>query len=97
MSTQTNNTAHIRDRTLAEWVASNELNKQRLNFKLTQRALNGRATGTQELGGIEWHWVALGQVTAVEEIRRIEIAVGKDAEAAASNPVTTLAGFIYDQ
>ncbi len=94
--TQANNATSIREQTLADWVATNQLNTHRLNYQLTQRILNGRQTGTEELSGIEWHWLAVGEETPVEEIRRINISVGLSAEEAADNPISHLSGFIYE-
>lgn len=97
MLTQSNNISAIREQTLAEWVAANQLNTHRLNYQLTKRLLNGRQTGTEELADIEWHWLVDSQVTAVDEIRKIEVTVGRDAEQARDNPIARLSGFVYER
>jgi len=96
MNTQAGNVISVREQTIAEWVAQNELNRQRLNFKLTGRILNGRETGTAEMAGIEWHWVIDSQVTDTEAMRRITVKVARDLKSADDNPASQLAGFLYE-
>ncbi len=93
---QTDNTLRIRERTLAEYVARNQLNTQRLNYQLTSRLLNGKQTGTEEFSGIEWHWVAESEKTAIDEMRRINVSVAMNAQDARDNPTAHLSGFIYE-
>ncbi|MCE2027969.1 type II secretion system minor pseudopilin GspI [Sessilibacter corallicola] len=93
---QTDNTHHLRERTLAEYVARNQLNTQRINYQLTERILNGRQTGTEEFSGIEWHWIAESEETAIDEMRRINISVARTPQDARDNPSAHLSGFIYE-
>ncbi|WP_317932527.1 type II secretion system minor pseudopilin GspI [Halioxenophilus sp. WMMB6] len=96
MLTQSNNVSSVRLQTLADYVASNQLNTHRLNYQLTGRILNGRQTGSEELAGIEWFWLAESQVTDVDAIRKLTVSVGQSAEQAADNPITQLSGFVYE-
>lgn len=93
---QTDNTTRLRERTLAEYVARNQLNTQRLNYQLSDQLLNGRQTGTEEFSGIEWHWIAESEKTAIDEMRRINVSVATDANEARENPAAYLSGFIYE-
>jgi general secretion pathway protein I len=93
---QTDNTLRIRERTLAEYVARNQLNTHRVNLQLTGRVLNGKQTGTEEFSGIEWHWVAESEDTAIEEMQRINISVAMTPQDARDNPTAHLSGFIYE-
>ncbi|BFM09591.1 type II secretion system minor pseudopilin GspI [Halioxenophilus aromaticivorans] len=96
MSTQANNVIHIREQTIADWVAVNQLNAQRLNYRLTGRVLNGRETGTQEMAGFEWHFLVDSKVTDVDELRRITVKVSRNQEQVDDNPTAELSGFVYE-
>ena len=96
MNTQANNVIHIREQTIADWVAVNQLNAQRLNYRLTGRILNGRETGSEEMSGIEWHWLVESKVTEVDSLRRITVKVGKEAGKVEDNAVSEISGFLYE-
>ncbi len=96
ISTQANNVIHIREQTIADWVAVNQLNAQRLNYRLTGRVLNGRETGSEEMSGIEWHWQVDSKVTEVDQLRRLTVKVGKVAGDIDNNAISELSGFLYE-
>lgn len=96
MNTQSSNVGHIRQQTISDWVANNQLNTQRLNYTLTGRVLNGRETGTEEMSGIEWHWLVESKVTDVDQLRRITVKVGLELGKVDDEPISQLSGFLYE-
>lgn len=95
VSRQSDNTFRLRERTLAEWVAHDQLQTYRINHQLTGRVLDGRQTGATEFAGISWYWVAEAEDTAVEDMIRINIAVAADENDLRDYPTATLSAFIY--
>jgi len=50
------NTAYLRDKTIAHWVALNQLELERIRNKATNGLLREEKSGTEEMAGREWHW-----------------------------------------
>lgn len=65
-------TASLRDHTIALTVAQNRL---ALHDLRADWPTPGRASGTQEQGGREWHWHEQVSSTQYQQLRRIEIEV----------------------
>ena len=83
-----NNTAHLRDKTLAQWVALNALSRLRLS---QQSPSLGQLQGEAIMGRQTWYWQA--QVSATDfKIRRIQLSVypGK----AKQNALVVMDGFL---
>jgi len=67
---------HLRMRTLAMWVAQNQLG---VVLSQPQWPEEGKRDDTAEMGGFEWEWETTVQATQDERLRRIDIVVS-DAE-----------------
>jgi general secretion pathway protein I len=81
------NVAMLRDRTLASWVALNKVNETLL---LRQWPDPGSRADTVTLGNREWYWeVRIGK-TSDPELRRVEVAVREQKDAA---PLVELIAF----
>ncbi|CAN5156673.1 hypothetical protein BH24PSE2_BH24PSE2_17280 [soil metagenome] len=81
-------TTYLREKTLADWVAMNQLTDVRLEGGLPDI---GESDGEVELAGQSWRWVTRISETPVENLRRIDVEV-----ALANEPDQTLvqvAGF----
>ena len=50
------NTAYLRDKTIAHWVALNQLELERIRNKNTNTLLTDTTTGSEEMVGREWFW-----------------------------------------
>jgi general secretion pathway protein I len=50
------NTAYLRDKTIAHWVALNQLELERIRNKNTNILLTDTTTGSEEMAGREWFW-----------------------------------------
>jgi general secretion pathway protein I len=68
---------HLRQKTLALWVAHNRLSEIMAE---PQWPATGRSNGEVELGGQVWRWELQVQNTQDEQLRRLDIAVQLDRE-----------------
>lgn len=81
---------HLRDRTMATWVARNVLAEYQVRMEWPSI---GERKGSMEMGGREWRWLARISQTEEAELRRLDVEVfpgdNEDTE-----PLTTLSGFL---
>ena len=81
--------AHLRDKTLAHWVAMNQI----AQLQISQTWLPvGKKQGTEEMGQHEWHWQTIVTNTPDPRVRqvRVEVFLTRDDE----SPVTQLSSFL---
>lgn len=79
----------LRDKTLAHWVAQDELTRLRL---MGEFPAEGKRSDEVELARITWRYTVVVAKTPVENLRRVDVSV-----AFADNPdrvVTSLTGFL---
>lgn len=88
-SSQSVNTAHLRDKTFAHWLALNEIAALQLT---AQWPAKGKQQGDEEMGLHNWHWVRTVSETPDERVRQVEIAIYRNKED--QTPVTTLISFL---
>lgn len=84
------NVAYLRDRTFAEWIADNRITEMRLAGEMPSV---DETDGDVEFAGRKWLWTAKVSQTQVEGLRRIDVAVRREADSEESSLVT-LAGFV---
>lgn len=84
------NIGYLRDRSMAEWIADNRITEIRLSGEYPSV---DKTEGEIDYAGRRWHWVAVVSQTQVEGLRRIDIAVRRDADTEGS-ALVTLAGFV---
>lgn len=77
-----NSTIHMRDRTLAHWVAMNRVTE---HLAATQWAPVGVSNGVDELAGREWFWTTTVSATPDGDIRRVDVEVRVDRDRANPN------------
>ncbi len=89
MSTENvSNTAHIRDKTVAQWTALNLITEMQVqNIWPT----TGTANGQQEMAGKDWYWTSLVSQTSDADVRKVEISVLHSSD---DNALVTLTGYI---
>lgn len=56
-----NNSAYLRDKTVAGWVAQNRLELLRLESRQQNRAISESRSGTERMAGKQWYWQATPQ------------------------------------
>src|SRR5690242_17235754 len=80
-TTSAGTTVYMRDKTLAEWVALNQIEAVRLAL---QRPTKGDTDGDAEVGGRKWKWDQEVMETEVKGIMRVDVSV-KPAEVSGDN------------
>ena len=83
------NAARLRDRAVAEWVASNQLAELQLAQSFPEV---GSRTGDEEMFGIQWFWKTIVQKVEDDDLRRVDIEVRRIEDS--KNPIITIAGFV---
>ncbi|MGA1463166.1 MAG: type II secretion system minor pseudopilin GspI [Steroidobacteraceae bacterium] len=90
VSDTVNNTAHLRDRTFAEWIADNQLTEIRLRGSLPSV---GTASGTVEYAGREWAWESTVSETPVPDLVRVDVEV-RLSDSNGEGSLSRLSGFL---
>lgn len=83
------NTASLRDRTLAQWVAANKLTE--LQLQKTWSPI-GKTQGEMSMANSKWYWQVEVLKVNDDDLRRVEISVRKTESSKSS--LYTLPGFI---
>ena len=87
--TNASNAALLRDRAVAEWVASNRLAELQLVPSFPE---TGSRTGDEEIFGNRWYWKTIVQKVEDEDLRRVDVEVRRVEDD--NNPIVTVAGFV---
>lgn len=92
---EANSSAHLRDVTLAQWVASNAVAETRLRERFPGV---GRREGEARMGTRRWRWRMQIQPTDEASIRRLDVQVFALQDEVRllddADPVATLTGFV---
>ena len=75
LSQQVDGTAYLRDKSLAQMVASNKLTEIRILVEATRRLPEGGDHGVEILAQREWFWWLESTDTVLEDFKRIEILI----------------------
>lgn len=90
LTSTANQTAQLRQRTLAQWVGLNQLATLRLS---NSAPALGSSEGSQDMAGQRWTWQQVVAEPGIAGLRRVDVTVrageGKDAVT-----VTTVTGFL---
>lgn len=89
VSQTASNTAYLRDKTIAHWVAMNRLTEMRLEGQAPRIAKNSDEV---EMAGRRWRWTAEVTQTPVESMRRIDVKV-RLADGDAASSLAAVTGF----
>ena len=92
---QVDGTGYLRDKSIAQWVATNKLTESRIQLSRDIPPRRGERTGTDSMAGQEWYWEVTTQETEVENFYRMEVRVGLQDSGEDSDPLYTLVGFMY--
>ncbi len=71
------NTAYLRERTFAHWVAMNRIAEMQT---LEQWPAVGSDSGSEEMAGQRWHWRIEISDAGIEGVRRLEISVRRQIQ-----------------
>jgi general secretion pathway protein I len=86
---QSVNVGYLRDKTLAHWVAMNQITEIQISNKWLAI---GKQQGDEEMGLHKWHWQRSISKTPDDRVRKVEIAVFR--ERGDDDAVTRLVSFI---
>ena len=87
VTSTTNNTIYLRDKTLAYWVAQNQISEIEIN---TAAPKSGFTDGQETLAGLTWHWTRKVEGTEDPDTSRVEVTVRKDKDRSAQNYATLI-------
>ena len=85
----TSNAGRLRDRTIAEWVATNRLAELRLSPSFPE---TGSKSGEEEMLGKPWYWKTIVQKVEDDDLRRVDVEVRSSEDS--ENPLISIAGFV---
>lgn len=89
VSQTASNTSYIRDKTIAHWIAMNQLTQVRLQPSAPPV---DKSSDEVEMAGRKWRWTMEVKQTPVESIRRIEVNV-RPSEAPEKSSMAFITGF----
>lgn len=72
VSTNSAHAGYLREKTLAHWVAMNQVAEIQ---SMNKYPATGTKRGTEEMAGHEWHWQTSVVDSGVENVRRVEVEV----------------------
>lgn len=90
---QMDDTAYLRDKTLAQMVAANKLAETRLVAEASQQVGAGKSSGVSTFADRDWYWWLESTATPVENFFRFEIRVALE-EADKDTPLYKLSAFL---
>ena len=84
-------TSHLRDNTIARWIAENQLVKTRIEYPWPALGTN---QGTLRYAGANWSWEQVVRTSPDKDFRQVEIQVSKKPVAGeSSSPLFKLVGY----
>jgi general secretion pathway protein I len=83
------NTAYLRDKTLAHWVAMNRITEYQV---YREWPATGTRTGASEMAGREWAWTITIENTMDPDTRRLQVEVRREEEQ--EYPLVELTAFL---
>ena len=93
LSQQLDDTAYLRDKSVARMVAANKLAEMRIVIGSTRTLQAGKSNGVDTMAERDWYWWVQTLPTPVEQFFRVEISVALD-EARQDQPLYTLTAFM---
>lgn len=90
---QIDDTAYLRDKTLAYMVAENKLAEIRLVIGSTRNLSAGKDSGLASMADRDWYWWVETKATEVEKFFRVDITVSLEEEQQ-EQPLYTLSAFM---
>lgn len=89
---QVDGTSHLRDKSMAQFIASNKLAETRIQAARSKSVFKGKRSGITTLAQRDWYWWLESTATEVEDFYRLEIRVALD-ENRQDQPLHTLMAF----
>ena len=80
MMSTINNTAYLREQTIAHWVALNQLELVYMENRQSNRLITRERSGTEEMAGAEWFWTIKPVKTANDNFIQLVVSVYADED-----------------
>ena len=93
LSQHVDNTGYVRDKSVAQMIASNKLEELRILARASERLLNGKDSGVATMADRDWYWWLDSKPTQVDQFYRIEIEVAASEELR-DQPLISLVAFM---
>jgi general secretion pathway protein I len=91
---QVDTTAYLREKSMAQWVATNKMAEVRLQINRSGNFFRGERSGITDMADREWHYWMQSIPTEVPDFYRLEITVAREEELR-DTPSYKLVGFVY--
>ncbi|MGK0442202.1 MAG: general secretion pathway protein I [Pseudohongiellaceae bacterium] len=88
MMSLVDNTLYLDNKTVAHWVAMNQIELQRISNKSTNRVLKEEKTGQEDMANRTWYWTVKPIKTANEGFAQLTVSVSDEPESNA--PIVTV-------
>lgn len=92
----TDNTAYLRDKAIAQWIASDRLTEVQLSRRLTGAVLRGESSGEVDMANTRWRWRMTSVEAPLSGLRRLEVSVSRHARGADDEALVTLVGLLEE-
>ena len=92
MMSTIDNTAYLRDQTIAHWVALNQLELAYLENQNTNKVLSERRTGKETMANRDWFWTIIPIKTANTSFLQLEVSVRAEEDDESS--IVTVTGMV---
>ena len=90
---QVDGTAYLRDKSIAQWVAGNQMAATRIRIARQNRVGAGQRSGVSTMAERDWFWWVESSATEVEDFFRVEVRVARE-ENREDQPLYTLVAFV---
>jgi general secretion pathway protein I len=90
LTSSAGNLEHLRDKSLAQWVALNHVSEVRLGIAA---ASDGKTSGEVQFAGTSWYWRQEITDPGIAGMRRIDVSVSRSADAEAAS-LANAVGFV---
>lgn len=92
MMKYSDNTAYLRDKTIAHWVALNQLELERLANRHSNLLLADEKAGVEPMAERDWYWRIKPKKTAAAGFLQLEVSVFSDQQE--TKPLVRISGHI---
>lgn len=80
MMSSVDHIAYLRDKTIAHWVALNQLELAYMENEYNNTMIDKARTGSEEMAGREWFWTIKPVKTANQDFLQLQVSVALDQE-----------------
>ena len=94
ISEQVNGFSHLRDKSIAHWIAMDKMTQLRLQNQVHDYLPKDRKRGSVEMLGREWYWQLDTQKTANEALREVELTIREEQKEDSPALATALNYFV---